>query len=572
MAVERVLVEKHVTVTLRDGVETRGDLYRPAEGPPVPGIVCRTPYDKEAIGATRVLPSPLKFAEAGYAVLVVDVRGRYSSDGAFTPFHNEGRDGYDTVEWMAAQPFCNGAVGIFGLSYYGATTLLATRERPPSLRCAAAVITASDYFDDWTHYGGALQLGFSGTWGMGLAAAQLLREGHGIPDEHVEALALAMASPLQTLSHRPLSELPGMSLPGVAPYWAEWLEHDRRDEHWEALRLSRDYTDFEVPVMHVGGWFDLFTLGTVRNFEGMHAAGVASQRLWMGPWSHTSYERYHGDVDFGGTAPVGLCGIADAYLAFFDEYLHGEAPEEPQPAVRYFLMGQNEWRDASAWPPPEAQQQSLYLRSGGEANSARGDGRLEGGAPEGDEPADRYLYDPERPVPTEGGSLLQQSVGQPGPREQSAIEARDDVLCYTTAPFEQPLTVAGPVTVELWAVTDAPDTDWTAKLVAVDPDGRAISLCDGIRRASFRESLTDPSPVTPGQAYRYEIELGSTAYRFGVGQRLRLQVSSSNFPRFDANPNSGEPSWSAVETRPAVQQVLHDAGRPSALRLWLLDE
>ena len=240
--------------------------------------------------------------------------------------------------------------------------------------------------------------------------------------------------------------------------------------------------------------------------------------------------------------------------------------------MRYFLMGQNEWRDASAWPPAEARQQSLYLRSGGGAHSARGDGRLDDGAPEGDEPADRYLFDPERPVPTEGGSLLQQSIGQPGPREQSAIEARDDVLCYTTAPFEQPLTVAGPVTVELWAVTDAPDTDWTAKLVAVDPDGRAISLCDGIRRASFRESLTDPSPVTPGEAYRYEIELGSTAYRFGVGQRLRLQVSSSNFPRFDANPNTGEPSWSAVETRPAVQQVLHDAAHPSALQVWLLDE
>ena len=175
-------------------------------------------------------------------------------------------------------------------------------------------------------------------------------------------------------------------------------------------------------------------------------------------------------------------------------------------------------------------------------------------------------------MPTEGGSLLQQSVGQPGPRDQSQIEARDDVLCYTTAPFERPLTVAGPVTVELWAVTDAPDTDWTAKLVVVEPDGRTISLCDGIRRASFRESLTDPSPVTPGEAYRYEIELGSTAYRFGAGDRLRLQVSSSNFPRFDANPNTGEASWSAVETRPAVQQVLHDAAHPSAIRLWLLDE
>ena len=571
MVVERVLVEKQVTVPLRDGVETYGDIYRPADGPPVAGLVTRTPYDKEAIGGTALLPRPLKLAEAGYAVLVVDVRGRWSSQGAFEPFHHEGRDGYDTIEWLAAQPYCNGDVGILGLSYYGATTLLATREHPPALRCAIAAITASDYFDDWTHYGGALQLGFSGNWGVSLAAAQLLREDSEVAPEDAEALELAMAAPHETLGQRPLSELPGMSRPKVAPYWREWLEHDRRDAHWEALRLSRDYGAFAVPVMHVGDWFDLFTLGTVRNFMGMQAAGVAPQRLWMGPWSHTSYERYHGDVDFGGTAPVLLSGIGDAYLAFLDEHLRGVAPAEPQPAVRYFLMGANEWRDAATWPPARAERRSLHLSSGGAANSARGDGRLETAPPDGAEPADRYLYDPERPVPTEGGSLLQAAIGQPGPREQLAIESRDDVLCYTSAALDEPLTVAGPVTVELWAVTDGPDTDWTAKLVDVEPGGRAISLCDGIRRASFRESLSEPSPVTPGEAYRYEIELGSTAHRFGVGHRVRLQVSSSNFQRFDANPNTGEASWKAVETRPAVQQVLHEAGLASALRLWVLE-
>ena len=572
MAVGRVLVEKHVAVPLRGGAVTRGDLYRPAEGPPVPGLVCRTPYDKETIGRTAVLPSPLKLAEEGYAVLVADVRGRYASEGEFHPFRHEGRDGCDTIEWMAAQPFCDGAVGVFGLSYYGATALLAARERPSALRCAIAIVTASDYFDDWTHYGGALQLGFSGTWGMGLAAAQLLRGDCEVAPEHAEALAQAMAEPLAALRHRPPAALPGLSAPKVAPWWAEWLEHDRRDAHWEALRLSRDYAAFGVPVMHVGGWFDLFTLGTVRNYQGMREAGAAPQRLWMGPWSHTSYERYHGDVDFGGTAPVALCGLAEAYLAFLGEHLRGEEPAEPQPEVRYFLMGANEWRDAAAWPPPEARERTLWLRGGGEANSARGDGRLDSAPPPAGEPADRYLYDPERPVPTEGGSLLQAAIGQPGPREQSAIEARDDVLCYTTAPLERPLAVAGPVTVELWAATDGPDTDWTAKLTDVAPDGRSISLCDGVRRASFRESLADPSPVTPGEPHRCAIELGSTAHRFAAGHRLRLQVSSSNFPRFDANPNTGEPSWRAVETRPAVQRVLHDAAHPSALRVWALTE
>ena len=240
------------------------------------------------------------------------------------------------------------------------------------------------------------------------------------------------------------------------------------------------------------------------------------------------------------------------------------------PVVRYFLMGANEWRDADAWPPPAATELRLHLRSGGAANSARGDGALTESAPAGDEPSDRYAYDPQRPVPTEGGCLLQIPIGQPGPRDQREIEARDDVLCYTSEPLTEPLEIAGPVTAELWAVTDAPDTDWTAKLVDVSADGRALGLCDGIRRASFRDSLSEPSPVTPGEAARYEIELSSVAYRFEVGHRVRVEVSSSNFPRFDANPNTGEPSWRAVETRPAVQQVLHDADHPSAIGLWAL--
>ena len=572
MAVERVLVEKNVTVPMRDGVETYGDVYRPADGAPAPGIVSRTPYDKEALGGLRALPSALKLAEAGYAVLVTDTRGRFSSQGEFRPFVDEGRDGFDTVEWLAAQEYCNGNVGIFGASYFGATTMLAARERPPSLRCAISIITASDYFDDWTHYGGAFQLGFSGSWGLGLAAAQLLRAEHGVAPEDAAGLMAAAADPAAALAQRPLPELPGLSLPAVAPWWAEWLEHDRRDAFWEDMRLSRDYEDFEVPILHVGGWFDLFSLGTVRNFVGLQQAGKAPQRLWMGPWSHSSYERYHGDVDFGGTGAVLFSGLPAAYDAFFDQHLRGAPAPAPDPAVRYFVMGANAWREAEAWPPPEASELRLHLRSGGAANSARGDGALAEQAPAAGEPADRYVYDPQRPVPTEGGCLLQAPIGQAGPRDQRAIEARDDVLCYTSEPLTEPLTVAGPVSVELWAVTDAHDTDWTAKLVDVHPDGLALGLCDGIRRASFRDSLSEPAPVTPGEPTRYAIELSSVAYRFAPGHRVRLEVSSSNYPRFDANPNTGEASWKAVETRPALQQVLHDDAHASALRLWVTPE
>ena len=572
MAPANVLVEKNVTVPMRDGVETYGDLYRPAGGAPAPGIVSRTPYDKEGYGGLRSMPVPLKLAEAGYAVLVTDTRGRFSSQGAFHPFVDEGADGYDTVEWLAAKDFCDGNVGIFGASYFGATTMLATRERPPSLRCAASIITASDYYDDWTHYGGAFQLGFSASWGLGLAAAQLLRADHGIGDEERAQLMAAAGNPGAAMAHRPLVEMPGLSAPGVAPWWAEWLEHDTLDDFWDGLRLSRDYADFDVPIMHVGGWFDLFAIGTIRNFVGLHELGKTPQRLWMGPWSHTSYERYHGEVDFGPTGPALFSGVVEAYKRFFDQHLMGADAPAHDPAVRYFLMGANEWRDADAWPPPEATELRLHLRSGGAANSVRGDGALTKAAPDAGERADRYVYDPERPVPTEGGCLLQLPVGQPGPRDQRVVEMRDDVLCYTSEPLSEPLDIAGPVVAEVWAVTDAPDTDWTAKLVDVSPDGRALGLCDGIRRASFRDSLAAPSPVTPGEPVRYEIELSSVAYRFQAGHQLRVEVSSSNFPRFDANPNTGEPGWSAVETRPAVQQVLHDADHPSALAVWVLPQ
>ena len=567
--VGRVLVEKNVAVPLRDGVKTYGDLYRPAEGPPVPAIVTRTPYDKErgSLGLP-VNPSPLKLAEQGYAVLITDTRGRFSSEGEFRPFLDEGPDGYDTVEWAAKQDWCDGNVAIYGPSYVGATTLLAARERPPSLRCAIAIITSDDYFDGWTYQGGALELGFTATWGMGLAAAQLLRSDHGIPEPQAQALMRAAANPHETLASRPLKDLPGIS--GASKFWADWVGHDRRDAYWEALRHSRDYSVFEVPIMHVGGWFDIFGLGTVRNFRGMTAAGKAPQHLWMGPWAHGSYERWLGELEFGATGPAAFCGIEPAYVKFLDRHLRGG--QESLPPVTYFLMGANQWRTAETWPPPEAREHVLHLHSGGRANSARGDGALSGEAPGRDEQPDRYLYDPARPVPSEGGPLLQVSIGLPGPRDQRAVEARDDVLCYTSPPLDGPLTVAGPVSVELWAVTDGPDTDWTAKLVDVHPDGRAISVCDGIIRARFRDSLEQPSPAKPGEPACYTIDLASTALRFDAGHRVRLEVSSSNFPRFDANPNTGGDNASATELRPAVQQVLHDASHPSMLRLWALPD
>ena len=570
--VSRVLVEKNIPIPLRDGVVTYADIFRPADGDPVPGIITRTPYDKEvfAAAALPIMPSALKLAERGYAVAVQDVRGRFSSEGEFNPFVNEADDGYDSVEWLAAQPWCDGGVAIYGPSYVGATTLLAAKAQPPSLKCAIPIITADDYYDGWTYQGGALQLGFATFWGLGLAAALALGRDRGIAAEHFATAGEALLNPHETARTRPLADMPGLSQPALAPWWRDWIGHASRDDYWEALRHSDDYSRYEIPMYHVGGWFDIFGIGTVRNFRGMSAASPAGHHLLMGPWSHAYYDRYLGERDFGPTAAAAMSGAVLDYNRFLDRHLKGVDSELP--AVRYFLMGANEWRTANQWPPAGAETVSWYLHSGGNANSTRGNGSLSITAPAGDQVPDRYFFDPLRPVPSEGGPTLHSAIGLPGPRDQSRVEARDDVLCYTSEPLDSPVVVAGPVKVVLWTVTDAPDTDFTAKLVDVQPDGTPVSVCDGIIRARFRDSLSEPGPVPEGEPVRYEVDLASTAIAFGPGHRIRLEVSSSNFPRFDANPNTGGPLATETEIWPALQYVLHDEDHPSALELCVLPE
>ncbi|MCZ6544490.1 MAG: CocE/NonD family hydrolase [Chloroflexi bacterium] len=569
MSVSRVLVEKNISIPLRDGIVTRADLYRPADGPATPAIVTRTPYDKERTGAglVAVMPSALKMAERGYAVVVQDTRGRYASEGVFEPFMDEGPDGYDTIEWIAAQQWCEGGVAIYGPSYVGATTMLAAREQPPSLKCAIPIITADDYYDGWTYQGGAYQLGFATLWGMGLATALFEGQERGLDPAHRTELIAALNAAPATLARRPLSAIAGISNE-VAPWWKDWIAQERRSDYWERVRPSAEYSRFNVPMFHVGGWFDIFGLGTVRNFRGISDASVAPQHLLMGPWAHTYYDRYLGELDFGTTGGANDAGVVGLYARFLDRHLRGR--ETTIPTVTYFVMGANEWRTSESWPPPEATPQRWYLHSDGAANSARGDGALTIEAARGSETPDRYLYNPDRPVPTEGGATLQGGVGLPGPRDQRAVEARDDVLCYTSAALNVPLTLAGPVEVSLWAVTDAPDTDFTAKLVDVHPDGRAVSLSDGILRARFRDSFSEPSAVVPGEPTCYRIDLASTAYRFAEGHRVRLEISSSNFPRFAANPNTGGPLATEAKVRPAFQEVLHDSGHPSALECFAL--
>ncbi|MCZ6888969.1 MAG: CocE/NonD family hydrolase [Gammaproteobacteria bacterium] len=566
---DKVLIEKNVEIPMRDGVVARADLYRPYEGAPTAAIMTRTPYDKEQTGVAGmpINMSPVKLAERGYAALVVDCRGRFASDGEFTPFVNEGNDGYDALEWAALQPWCNGKTAIYGPSYIGCTTMSAARERPPSLKCAIPIITSDDYYDGWTYQGGAFQLGFATTWGTGLAVAQYLGKNHDLPPEGLQTLMRAANDP-NGLTHRPLASMPGISEYDIASWWTDWIHHDSRSDYWEATRHSADFARFEIPMLHVGGWFDIFTLGTIRNYRGLNEAANAPQHLLMGPWAHVYHTRYLGEMDFGSTGAAAMAGVVQQYNRFLDTHLR-ETPKPIDP-VRYFLMGANEWRTARTWPPEEAQRNDLYLASNGKANSRRGDGALTGLAPDGSSLPDRYLYDPQRPVSTNGGALLQESQGLPGPRDQRAIEDRDDVLCYSSAVLTDPLTVAGPISVTLWAATDAPDTDWTAKLVDVHPDGLAVSLTDSIVRARFRDGFGEAKLLPGNVPHEFRIDLASTAHRFGAGHRVRVEISSSNFPRFYPNANTGGVAATDTEVRTAVQTVYHDSEHPSHISLWTL--
>ena len=417
------------------------------KGAAVPGVVTRTPYDKELSGAglVAVMPNALKMAERGYAVLVCDTRGRYASEGDFNPFHQEGPDGYDTIEWLAAQPWCDGTTAIYGPSYVGATTMLGAREAPPSLRCAIPIITADDYYDGWTYQGGAFQLGFVGLWGAGLAATGYLQHEHEHPSgcdagpagrtagRRVplprQPTADGAAGPLGARRRRLVGRLDRPQharrlLGGCAALGGLLAVHRADAAYRRVVRHLRDRDGAQLPGAH----------GT---------AGVGPQHMIIGPWAHTNYDRWLGELDFGATGAAAAANVVGDINRFLDRHLKGR--DTGLPEVRWFLMGANEWRTSTSWPPPEAEARSFYLGSNGGGTLHYGDGRLDDECPAEDDRWDSYLYIAHKPVITNGGSILQIAIGTPGPRDQSRAESRDDVLCYSTEPLQRPLDVAGPV-------------------------------------------------------------------------------------------------------------------------------
>jgi hypothetical protein len=359
---------------------------------------------------------------------------------------------------------------------------------------------------------------------------------------------------------------------GLAPYYDDWLAHPDDDDYWQQWSIERQHSKVAAPAYHLGGWYDLFLGGTLRNYISMrHNAGTQEsrrgQKLIIGPWAHgSSPSNLVGDMDFGVLSSPDSLDLNGIQLRWFDYWLKGKDNGiMREPPVKIFVMGDNVWRDENEWPLARAQYTSYYFHSKEGANTLRGDGVLTTEAPDS-EPTDVYLYDPRHPVPTLGGANMLPGAALHalhGPKDQRPVEARSDVLVYSTSPLQDDVEVTGPVTVTLFAASSALDTDFTAKLVDVHPDGYAQNLADGIIRARYRESRIEAKLLEPGKIYEYIIDLWATSNVFKAGHRIRVEISSSNFPRFDRNPNTGHAFGEDAELLPATQTVFHDVAHAS---------
>jgi putative CocE/NonD family hydrolase len=499
-------------IPMRDGTILRADIHRPqgtdGADTAVPTLLMRSPYGEGSFRTSPIVPS----LEAGFAVVLQHCRGRGSSDGEFRPWLDEGDDGYDTIAWITSQPWSNGEVVMSGVSYLAGCALQAAASRPPGLKAVVATTTPSDFYDGLNYHGGAFALGSALYWGTlqtmlghmhGMAAGEDVSAGFG-------ALLPILADPVAAQTTLPLSRL------DFVAWFPDWVAHPSRDGYWVGMAETLRHDQIEVPVMHTAGWFDLFLAGTLDNHRRLGGP------LTIGPWSHGAAATSVGRLDFGFFASGQAAQLEQRQLAFLSS-----GGRETGPAVRIFVMGDNAWRDEAAWPLERAVPTRYFLHA---------DGRLDPAPSTSDDPR-TFSYDPADPTPTLGGPLLLADATLIGPQEQRDIEARSDVLCYTSDVLTADLEVTGPLSVTLRASTSAVSTDWTAKLVDVWPDGRAMSVIDGIVRV----------PAEPGVPAEHVVDLVATSQVFKAGHRIRVQIASANFPRFDRNPGTGRTSGDSAE-------------------------
>jgi len=540
-----------VKVPMRDGVHLSTDIYSPTTSGPFPTVLMRTPYSNNI---DTVIEKGRQLAQNGYVCVIQDCRGRWDSEGDYYPMR-EGPDGHDTQAWIGQQPWSNGKVGMAGGSYLGAVQWQSAPFRNPHLTCIAPRVICCDYYTGLVYPGGAFQLNVLLTWGMRTTART--------------AQSIEFHNWTEAFHTLPVSEMDKQAGRDLG-FWKDWIEHPNYDDYWDATNDENRWEEIAVPALNMGGWYDLYAPQTFTNFNGLRLHGgtpeARQSKLIVGPWPHgLSTSTRTGDIDFGIESMVDLDALE---LRWFDHWLKGiDTGIVDEPPLRLFIMGINKWRDEHEWPLARTQWQKWYLHSKGNANSLIGDGHLSTNPPAQEAP-DHYVYDPNYPVQTLGGNTCcSPHIVPQGPYDQRPAEMRGDVLCYTSAPLEADLEVTGPIKVVLYAATGAPDTDWTAKLVEVSPTGYAKNLCDGIIRARCRESFSEPTLLEPNRVYEYEIEVGVTGNVFQKDHRIRLDISSSNFPRFDRNPNTGHPFGMDTELRRANQMVHHAREYPSHILL-----
>ena len=545
-----------VKVPMRDGIDLSADIYLPEAAGPFPVVLMRTPYSNNM---DPVIMKARGLANRGYVCVMQDVRGRWDSQGEYYAFHQEINDGFDTQEWVGQQDWCDGNIGTAGGSYGGCVQWLSAPLKSQYLKTMVPRVMCTDYYQGLMHPGGAFQLNVMMTWGMRTNG----RTGQSI-DFH---------NWTEAFRSLPLTNLAGNAGRDL-PFWQDWLVHPDDDEYWNEVNTDRRFDEIEVPSLIMGGWYDLYAIDTFDNFTGLRERGgseaARGSKLIVGPWPHAlSVSTKTGDIDFGAGSRLDLDSIE---LAWFDRWLKNNDSGTEDAPIRLFVMGVNRWRDEQEWPLARTDWQSWNLQSADGANSARGDGRLstesfsEGSG--ADDQVDRFTYDPEFPVQTLGGNnCCSPDIVPWGPYDQRPAEARRDVLCYTTDVLTDDLEVTGPIRLQLFAATDGLDTDWTAKLVDVSPTGYAKNLCDGIIRARYRQGFDKAVLLEAGAVYEYEIKVGVTSNVFKKGHRIRLEVSSSNFPRYDRNLNTGGDLYSETDMRVARQAVFHSAEYPSQLIL-----
>ena len=573
-----MIIDTNAFMEMRDGTLLAGEIYRPCGGGKSPAIIMRTPYSGEMITGGSSYIKVLPTIHAGYALVIAYVRGRFGSQGKYELMASqdvEGADCYDTVEWVANQPWCDGNVGMAGESALGTVQWRTARENPPHLRAIAPGIAGApgdsgpEIADAPVNLNIAVSL-------LLLLAGDVLDRMDALGEDSEKARYLldqVKDDPSLAYNYLPLKDVPQFSSPGIRELWNTCLHMGASGQ--PAAGDPYPFHKVTIPTLSITSWYDPFARNSLRSFSKMKADGGCQyarehQHMFAGPWCHCKPQRVLGHIDFGPLADEAGSGASGHLISFFDRYLKDK--DIKLPMVRYFRMGSNTWHDADAWPLPQTIRQRFFLHSRGRANSGSGNGLLSRDEPIR-EPPDTFTYNPLNPVPTAGGrGGVVENGFLYGPVDQVYVERREDVLCYTTHELKQDIEVTGALELHLFASSSCRDTDFTAKLVDVYPDGRAYNVADGIVRAQYRNSFAKSELLQPGDIAEFVIRLGHISQLFRKGHRIRIDVTSSNFPTFDRNMNTGNPIGEDAEGIPALQTVFHQASYASYIDLPVISE